>query len=514
MTADEAGKIVAGTVVEANGREVPVSVADVDISKAISGVTYGPGTDNEIHMEPTEDGLVRLDFSIFDDMENGEIPLGIPSGNVAYMTSGPLWMTKQTDDYPLGLLLIDDPERLQAIEDDEDMPYSLSQVEGLEGYWAIFDDDKPVTVEAVIFGIAYVRGVLAAYDEMQSTAEEEQPEELTIAQYKTDKSFVNHSFSMKVFNGLYEIAFGAPSFEISPKNGKSAEKYKLTASQDSCRKFFYECGGNVEQIKDVLETVYTLRTDKRAEGFVCNGRVWFTVNTIVEEMRRTTAGTIAAKKYPNDRKIIDAALVAASGAQIVGTKANGEPTNVMYAVNAVRRDTIEYNGNTYNDVWGFVLDASTINDYAREIKQAYSYPLLAAKKPLTIDEAWIDRYLRDVLNKARGKLYKVGKSGNPSAQSSKVKKYTIEIRWEIIFETASPMKEPDGRQKQRIVKTFEKVLKLQADMEKNGKMREGMPMYITAYSERDASRGRGKGAWVKLVIECSREMHVPSIDLS
>ena len=68
--------------------------------------------------------------------------------------------------------------------------------------------------------------------------------------------------------------------------------------------------------------------------------------------------------------------------------------------------------------------------------------------------------------------------------------------------------------KQKIVDTFERVLKLQADMEKRGEMREGMPLYINAHSVRDASRGRGRGKWEKLVIDCSRELRVPNIDLS
>ena len=50
-------------------------------------------------------------------------------------------------------------------------------------------------------------------------------------------------------------------------------------------------------------------------------------------------------------------------------------------------------------------------------------------------------------------------------------------------------------------------------MEVHGEMREGMPMSIAAHSERNPSRGRGKGAWEKLVITCLSETEVPKVDL-
>lgn len=336
---------------------------------------------------------------------------------------------------------------------------------------------------------------------------------VVLARVKTDSEFVNHSLIAKAIEGLQPIAFGESSFETSPKKGsKSKEHYKVTASSDACVNFFYNCGGNVEQLKDVAETVFNMRTNKSAQGFVYKGRIWFTVNSIVEEMRRTTAGTVEANKYENDRRLVDAALLALSGTQIVGTDPKGDPINVGYVVNAMRLEKVTYRGKTYFDVWGFAPDVWTLNDYAKEIGQAHSYPLLQSDKPMTIDEAWIDRYLKDVLNEARGRLYTKGKNGKIEKRKG-VTSVKVKRLWDAIFEKASPLNPLDGRGKRRVVAAFEKMLKKQADMEVHGEMREGMPMSIEAHSERNPSRGRGKGAWEKLVITCLSETEVPKVDL-
>lgn len=333
-----------------------------------------------------------------------------------------------------------------------------------------------------------------------------------IASYKTTEAFSNHSLAMKTLDdGLYAIAMGEPYFELTPKGGKSKEAYRLTASADACSRFFADSKGNAEQIKDVLETVYTLRTDKRAEGFVYRGRIWFTVNTIVQEMRRTKGGTVKAKDYQRDRKLVDNALLAASGAQVVGTRPNGEPTSTYYLINAVRRDKITYKKETYTDVWGFDVSAETVNDYARELGYSHSYPLLELEEPLTLDEAWIERYLKDALNEARGKLYKTDSNGNP--KQHRRANYTVTRSWPEIFKRARPLGDMSSRQKARLVETFNKMLGVLADMDAHDKLRAGYPLYIRAYSERDAATGRGRGAWKTLVIECSRNMHAASVDL-
>lgn len=521
MTSD--GEQIVGTIIESDGNEVPVPVSAVTplFSDALSALVYGKGAGDELHVEAREpDGLLRLRVKLFEeDAWKDGLMIGTVNGDggVLMLTPGPVWCLPNAEGAPHGVLMVDSTDRLQPVDGE---PLE-KRVEPATGDYrpdriAVYLGDEPLSILSLIVSVAFARGTIAAYEKMKGEVKsaDEEPEEVTLARYKTDRAFYNHSLSLKVLNGIYDIAFGKPYYEIVPKDGPSSERYRLTGSVDAASRFLYEYGGNSELLKDVLETVHTLRTDRRAEGFLCNGRVWFTVNTIVEEMRRTTGGTVAAKKYPNDRQVVDAALTFASGAQVVGVKLNGDPMDVTYLINAVRRDRITFKETEYRDVWGFLPDAATINDYAREIKQAYSYPLLVSKKPLTLDEAWIDRYLRDVLNEVRGKLYKVGKNKAPVVRSARVKHCEKEILWDTIFKTASPMKEPSSRQKQKIVDTFEKVLKLQADMEKRGEMREGMPLYINAHSVRDASRGRGRGKWEKLVIDCSRELRVPDIDLS
>lgn len=521
MTSD--GEQIAGTFIEEGGREVNVTVEAVnaEIESALSAVTFGEGAGDELRVEEREpDGLLRLRVKLFEEdaWKDGLIIGTVNSdGGALMLTPGPVWCLPNAEGAPYGVLMVDSMDRLQPV-DGEPLEKRVEPATGdhRPDRIAVYLDDEPLSIFSLIVSVAFARGTIAAYEKMKGEAKgaDEEPEEVTLAQYKTDRVFGNHSLSLKVLNGIYDIAFGKPYYEIAPKGGKSGESYRLTGSVDAASRFLYEYGGNSELLKDVLETVHTLRTDMRAEGFLCNGRVWFTVNTIVEEMRRTTGGTVAAKKYPNDRQVVDAALTLASGAQVVGVKPNGDPMDVTYLINAVRRDRITFKETEYSDVWGFLPDAATINDYAREIGQAYSYPLLVSKKPLTMDEAWIDRYLRDVLNEARGRLYKVGRNKAPVVRSARVKHYEKEILWDTIFKTACPMKEPSSRQKQKIVDTFERVLKLQADMEKRGEMREGMPLYINAHSVRDASRGRGRGKWEKLVIDCSRELRVPDIDLS
>lgn len=342
--------------------------------------------------------------------------------------------------------------------------------------------------------------------------DDEKPVPVTLAQYKTSKVLGNHDLALKALNGLVDIAYGAPYYEISPRRkSRSKESYRITGSQDACARFFAERGGNVEQIKAVLETVGMLMKDDRAAGFEANGRVWFTLNTIVEEMSRTTAGTLQGRKCKSGRELVDAALEAASSAQIKGISPDGSPTNIIYPAPAVRLKRVTYNGEVYNDVWGFDASAQTVNSYAEGLGHTYAYGLLKADKPLSIDDKAVDRYIRDVLNMVRSKLYTISKSGKATKKSRT--SWVQELSWETIFTTIAPVRTLDSRQKKKCVETFEKILKLQAEMEKQGEARQGAPIYIKAYSVRDASRGRGKGAWSKLVIEGSTDLHEPDINL-
>lgn len=340
--------------------------------------------------------------------------------------------------------------------------------------------------------------------------------ETQLATYKPSGYITTHSLVMKALEGLQSIAYGAPSYEIQPRGGKSREKYSITGSQENCSKFFFNCSGNVEQLKKIAEVVYTLAIDEKAYLFEQGGRVWFTAASIAEHISRTEGGALRGDRYPLNVALVEAALLSLSGAQIQGTDAHGKPTNVLYVINAERREKITYKGKVYTDVWG-ISAVNTVGEYGKIQGRNYKYPLIESPKPLSLDESGYERYLNDLLHELRGKLYTAkGGKVKPTYQ----KKATITRNYETyradkigVFQHFYPLQEPTSRQKRKLIEGLDKVLKKLAAMEVHGDRREGMPLSITAYSERNPSRGRGGGAWEKLVITATRNTRAPEIDL-
>lgn len=312
-----------------------------------------------------------------------------------------------------------------------------------------------------------------------------------LASYATNSLFIDHSLAAKTIHGMVDIAHGQSFYELTPKSGKSQERYKLTASEDACTELFISDGANTEQVLAVLETVHRLKTDERAKGFIYKGRIWFTVNTILREMSRTAGGAIKdPRKSKAARRLVDDVLRAASGAQIVGTTAAGEVMNIDYLVAAIKRPSITYKGETYTDVWGFQADAITLADYAGN--QGGYYPLLDMPTPLTIEEAGVSRYVSDKLHQIRGKLYT--RTGRKSRQRS----FTITLSWEELFNRFSPIGEMNSRQKKKLVETLQTLLRVNARMEAEGQIFQDRPIYLKAESTRGA-----RGEWEKLVIKGS-----------
>lgn len=342
--------------------------------------------------------------------------------------------------------------------------------------------------------------------------EEERGEEIpkvTLAQFSTTESFANHSLAMKTLEGMVSIAFGkesSGSYELSPKKGKGGETYNLTANTQECAEFFAKDGGNVQIMGRILETVHAMIKDGRAADFTYKGRVWFTVTKILEETLRTQGGTVQGRKNVN-RKMVDDALLAASGARIKGTGPDGKTLNVEYFVNAIRRDVVMFNGAEYRDVWGFDIKGETVNDYANELGHTWNYPLLPIDKPLTVTQAGVERYLRDKMHEARARLY------TSNGNISRTKSYKQTLSWPRIFKEFQPLPPMDSRQKKRLVTEFQNVLITLAGMDARDKLHPGRPLYINAYSERNAARGRGAGEWENLVIEYSSKFHVPKVNL-
>ena len=355
-----------------------------------------------------------------------------------------------------------------------------------------------------IFSLGFIS---KAEQEIKQLDELNEVEAITLADFKLAEKFSNHTLAMKALQGLVEIAHGKPEHELTPKGGKSQERYKLTASEDACSRFFAIDGGNAEQLARILETVYTLRTDKRAEGFISGGRIWFTLNSIVEELLRTSSGTIRGRDNEKAKRLVDDALLAASGGQIVGTSPDGNPLNIDYLINAVRREKVTYNGALYEDVWGFAFSEKTINDYATQLGQAYRYPLLEMPGALSTQQAGVERYLKDLLHEARGRLYT--RTGNTKKQRNT----TIKRAWAEIESTFKPLGEMSVKQRKKLVEDFNKILSVLADMESHDALHEGRPLYINAYSLKAGGRGGYSGKREYLVLECSTNFKRPNVDL-
>lgn len=350
------------------------------------------------------------------------------------------------------------------------------------------------------------RAVMRAVVERQE-AGNEQVFAVTLAQYAKAEVFQNHDFSAKTIDGLFAIAMGEPSYELVPRSGKSKERYVLTASEDACTKLFQVRGANAEQVRAILGTVHSLTKNPRAAEFAHDGRVWFTVNRIAEELLRTDAGTIRAKDNRTAHDLVDAALEAASGAQIKGTSPDGTTTKVVYLLDAIRLDKVSYNGETYRDVWGIAVSAETLAEYAEAKGHAYHYALPKRAKPFTLDTVWISSYLSDAMHEARGRLYSVNKRTGRITRRKGTNTVLLKRAWQdgerAIFSLSSPTRELSSRQKDKVVRGFEDELTNIVREEAHGERHEGMPLYVRAWSERDGGRGRGKGAYRNLCLEVS-----------
>ncbi|MGN8690219.1 hypothetical protein ACTND8_09975 [Atopobiaceae bacterium HCP3S3_F7] len=402
----------------------------------------------------------------------------------------------------------DSPALAETLEDGTEVSHTLAEF-GLDpaSLVAFYDTaaDKRVTLGDLLSGLLILRasvGVAAQLRERREKAAEDVP----LAQYARTEVFQNHDFSAKAIDGLFNIAMGEPSFELSPRSGKSRERCNLTASEDACAKLFQVRGANTEQVRAILDTVYSLKKNPRAAEFAHEGRVWFTVNHIAEELLRTDAGTIHAKDYPTVRGLVDAALEAASGAQMKVISPDGATTKVLYLLDAVRLDKVTYNGETYSDVWGIAVSAETLSEYAEAKGHAYHYALPKRAKPFTLDTVWVNSYLSRAMNEARSRLYtrsKTGRIGRKRGTNTVLLKRSWQGGEHSIFALASPTRALSSRQKDRVVRAFEDELTNIVREESHGERREGMPLYVRAWSERDGGRGRGKGAYRTLCLEVS-----------
>lgn len=550
----EAGNVT-GWITFSDGEEVGVPVQDV--TEYIANLGSGLLGSDVLEYSPIGGGLVRLDIhleaidggSAFAFEEGTNVPIAIGNAmeglrsDVPYYalfehdesgkpTSAPLdvelWscdadalQTDRPDAWLLeevGLTLgdgtpatSDNHELIETLEDGTEVRHTPAEL-GLDpaNLVAFYDTatDKRLALRDLLGGLLILRASVGVATQMKERREKDKGggEAIPLAQYAKAEVFQNHDFSAKAIDGLFKIAMGEASYELAPRSGRSKERYILTASEDACTKLFQMHGANAEQVRAILGTVQALIDNPKAAEFAHEGRVWFTVNRIAEELLRTGAGTIRAKDYPNVRDLVDAALEAASGAQVKATSPDGATTKVVYLLDAVRLDKVTYNGETYRDVWGIAVSAETLAQYAKAKGHTYHYPLPKRASPFTLDTVWISTYLSDAMHEARGKLYTVSKNGRVGRRRG-VNTILLKRAWQdgdrAIFNLASPTRALASRQKDRVVRGFEDELTNIVREEARGERHEGMPLYVRAWSERDGGRGRGKGAYRNLCLEVS-----------
>lgn len=331
-----------------------------------------------------------------------------------------------------------------------------------------------------------------------------------------------HDFIMKaVTKGIEAIAYGEKSFILATSE-KSKEQItaELVAPEKACAEFIAQHNGNGEIAARALETALHMRRDPNAVEFVKDGIVAVSVNKIYQEMTRTAEGTAKPTRYPKSVATVNAALVAANSAQIfVRDETTGEVANTLKLFPGNLHSDYTYKGVTYKNVWLIPDTGLTPMDYSEVNNHGYAYGLLPGA-PLTLEQTGMERWLRDQLNALRVQLYRIGKNGSIQRKRTRntkpLKRSYYGVNGEPgIFDhfNQKPGRTLTSKQKQNIVSKLDELLKRIAETEVHGQAREGMPMSITAYSERNAAKGRGAGEWVNLVIVATSETRAPKIDL-
>lgn len=341
--------------------------------------------------------------------------------------------------------------------------------------------------------------------------------------YKPKKMIIDHSKVMKGISALRAIAYGEKEVAIDgfTINGRQV---LATGNEGFFTTFFDTKGGNTEQLKKIEETVQTLRKDDRAPAFEDKGYLWFTSGAIAEGMSATTAGTVKASQTPASVSLVNAGLLALQSAVYFTKDENGEVLNSVNILNCAHVENYEIEGKVYEDVWGFPVAGASLFDLSAQLAtgQTFTYPLLESDKPLTTDESGYKRYLDDIFNEIRGKLWRIDKkTGQPSP--TRTEKWTVRRSYETmradrpgIFETFYPLadfRKPTSKQKRKVVQGLNDMMIKMANMELHGEVRNSMRVSIEAHSERNAGRGKGKGAWETLVVTGTRSTHTPRIDL-
>lgn len=301
-----------------------------------------------------------------------------------------------------------------------------------------------------------------------------------------------HDFSIRALKGLEEIAYSNEGrFVLWAKNG-TRQNVVLKANPHSCSQFIANKNANWQYASRITAIVCECIRANKGIAYETGGRVWITTNTIARELTRTEEGVNSgATRNASFTSMINDCLEALSSAQIQMTDAGGNLCFMGYLFNAVYvSEAVDNCGNRIKDVWGFSIDAKDLS-FAMFSERGTTKRKYLAAPPMNPKNAWIVQVFQgDILSEIRNKLYpKRGKG---------LKEYTATRQWEDIFKAANVKADGNisSHARKSLVEECQDKLIACAKNERDNPQ----PIYIEAKSIRDASRGRGKGAWESLVV--------------
>lgn len=351
-------------------------------------------------------------------------------------------------------------------------------------------------------------------------------EEITaLAQWHTHDNFNDHSQRAKgLIKAITPMSYAKKTEDATylqkSKSRRSAEQYlynftgriheNATGNISALNHYVSLPGAYPSLLGVILDTVTTICIDPQAENYQDEyGYIWITENHIIEEARRTTAGTVKAKDYKRDQRIINAGMDLLSGMQWKGVDVNGDIIESRYFLNAERYAEVTFNGSTYKNVWRVDPRSVGIAQQAMSRGHARSYPLLETNA-LTLEEKCVLTHINDMLHQLRHKLYLA--NGKPK----KTKEATLKRRWDSIFQERydQPGNPLDNRQRERIIATYGRLLEIVAGNELHDEYHTGRPLYLKAWITRKPTKGKRRSAAVYLIIEAKSTLHKPIITFS
>ena len=311
-----------------------------------------------------------------------------------------------------------------------------------------------------------------------------------------------------------------PALEAIATTGEDTYHYKTDVEEYSVicpptrAKEYVETGGEQSLPARVKDTCDTLIRERKAD-FNSKGIAYITVNKVLKEISRTKEGTKETRSQRTYNQVLQA-LKALVSMRVEGYGPEGDRYSLAVLDAPAYFEALTYKGNTYRDVFAFNSPKSpseTLMKAAEARRQVGKYQLTDGK-PQSITEAEAEAHIREIMHEARVRLY-ILKHDKLPAPIKKRTSWEITRSWDQIFRKYQPI---DGKplqysQKQKIVRTYAEALRKVADLERQGKVIKGAPLYVKAHSTYEAGRGRGQGAYKNLELEIHRDTVRPVIDI-